>query len=108
VTGIPLTAGGTASVNVEPLASHRLDKRNQLDLRLSKAVRMGGRELEGAFDLYNVFNDNTIYDVRTGSGTLTFLQNGDINGTKNVLAQFGSPAAVLAPRIARFSVAFKF
>jgi hypothetical protein len=108
VTGIPLTAGGTASVNVEPLASHRLDPRNQLDLRLSKSIKIGGRELEGAFDLYNVFNDNTIYDVRTASGTLTFLQNGDPNGTRNVLPQFGSPAAVLAPRIGRFSVAFKF
>jgi hypothetical protein len=108
VTGIPLTAGGTASVNVEPLGSHRLDPRNQLDLRLSKALKFGNRELEGAFDVYNVFNDNTIYDVRTGSGTLTFLQGGDPNGAKNVLPQFGSPAAVLAPRIARFSVAFKF
>jgi hypothetical protein len=108
VTGIPLTAGGTASVNVEPLGSHRLDPRNQLDLRLSKALKFGTRELEGAFDVYNVFNDNTIYDVRTGSGTLTFLQGGDPNGVRNVLPQFGSPAAVLAPRIARFSVAFKF
>jgi hypothetical protein len=108
VTGIPLTAGGTAAVNVEPLGSHRLDPRNQLDFRVSKSVKVGGRELEGAFDIYNVFNSNNIYDVRTGSGTLTFLQGGDPNGAKNVLPQFGSPAAVLAPRIARFSVAFKF
>ena len=108
VTGIPLTAGGTASVNVEPLASHRLDHRNQLDLRLSKTVKLGARELEGAIDLYNAFNDNSVYDVRTGSGTLTFLQDGNPNGTRNVLPQFGSPASVLAPRIARFSVAFKF
>ena len=109
VTGIPLTAGGTASVNVEPLGAHRLDHRNQMDLRVSKAIKIGGtRELEGSFDLYNVFNDNTVYDVRTGSGTLTFLQDGNPNGTRNVLPQFGSPASVLAPRIARFSVAFKF
>ena len=108
VTGIPLTAGGTAAVNVELLGSHRLDPRNQLDFRVSKAVKFGGREIEGAFDIYNIFNSNNIYDVRTGSGTLTFLQGGDINGTKNVLPQFGSPASVLAPRIARFSVAYKF
>jgi hypothetical protein len=109
VTGIPLTAGGTAAVNVEPLGSQRLDPRNQLDFRVSKDIKLGGnRSLEGAFDVYNLFNSNNIYDVRTGSGTLTFLQGGDPNGTKNVLAQFGSPAAVLAPRIARFSVAFKF
>ena len=108
VTGIPLTAGGTAAVNVELLGSHRLDPRNQLDFRVSKAVKFGGREIEGAFDIYNIFNSNNIYDVRTGSGTLTFLQGGDINGARNVLPQFGSPASVLAPRIARFSVAYKF
>jgi hypothetical protein len=109
VTGIPLTAGGTAAVNVEPLGSHRLDPRNQLDFRVSKDFKIGDkRSLEGAFDIYNVFNSNNIYDVRTGSGTLTFLQGGDPNGVKNVLPQFGSPASVLAPRIARFSLAFKF
>jgi len=32
VTGIPLTAVGTAAVNVEPLASHRLDPRSQVDI----------------------------------------------------------------------------
>ena len=48
------------------------------------------------------------WDVRTGSGTLTFLQGGDPNGAPNVLPQFGSPAAVLAPRIIRFNVAFRF
>jgi len=36
------------------------------------------------------------------------LQNGDPNGTLNVLPQYLSPASVLAPRIARFSVAFRF
>jgi hypothetical protein len=108
VTGIPLTAGGTASVNVEPLGSHRLDARNQLDFRVAKNWHFGSKDLEGALDIYNMFNSNNIYDVRTGSGTLTFLQGGSPTGTKNVLAQFGSPASVLAPRIARFSVAFRF
>ncbi len=108
VTGIPLTAGGTAAVNVQPLGSERLDPRNQLDFRVSKNWHFGTKDLEGAFDVYNLFNSNNIYDVRTGSGTLTFLQGGVPTGAKNVLAQFGSPASVLAPRIARFSVAFRF
>jgi hypothetical protein len=109
VTGIPLTAGGTASVNVEPLGSHRLDPRSQMDLGIQKTIRLANnRGLDARIDIYNLTNSNVVWDVRTGSGTLTFLQGGDPNGARNVLPQFGSPAAVLAPRIIRFNVAFRF
>jgi len=109
VTGIPLTAGGTAQVNVEPLASHRLDTRSQFDLAVQKTFRAGNnRALDARLDIYNVTNSNVVWDVRTGSGTLTFLQGGDPNGARNVLPQFGSPASVLAPRIIRFNVAYRF
>lgn len=33
-------------------------RRNQLDLRISKAITIGGAELRGNFDLYNVLNAN--------------------------------------------------
>ena len=109
VTGIPLTAGGTAQVNVEPLASHRLDPRSPIDLAVQKTFRVGtNRGLDARLDIYNVTNSNVVWDVRTGSGTLTFLQGGDPNGARNVLPQFGSPASVLAPRIVRFNVAYRF
>jgi hypothetical protein len=109
VTGVRLTASGTTSVNVEPAGSHRLDSLSTLDLRAVKVFRLAAnRSIEGSVDFYNVTNANTVWDVRTGSGTLTFLQGGDPNGTKNVLAQFGSPASVIAPRIIRFNVAFRF
>lgn len=66
------------------------------------------RSLEGSVDFYNVTNANTVWDVRTASGVLPFLQGGDPNGARNVLPQFGSPASVIAPRIIRFNVAFRF
>jgi hypothetical protein len=108
VTGVRLTAGGTTSVNVEPAGSHRLDPLNTLDMRVVKPFRFNNRSLEASVDFYNVTNANTAWDVRTGSGTLTFLQGGNPNGARNVLPQFGSPASVLAPRIIRFNVAFRF
>jgi hypothetical protein len=55
-----------------------------------------------------VLNANTVWDVRTLSGTLGFRQSGDPNGALNTLPQYLSPAQVLAPRIIRFSVAFRF
>ena len=102
------TVGGTFNVSVAPVGAVRLDQVTTLDLRASKNVRLGNRSLEGAIDFYNVTNANTAWDARTGSGTLTFLQGGDPNGARNVLPQFGSPASVLAPRIIRFNVAFRF
>ena len=44
VTGIPLTAGGTASVNVEPLASHRLDGRKGVGIRTVETNNRGRRQ----------------------------------------------------------------
>ena len=102
------TVGGTFNVSVAPVGALRLDPVTTLDLRASKLMKVGSQSIEGSVDFYNIANANTIWDARTGSGTLTFLQGGDPNGARNVLPQFGSPASVLAPRIIRFNVAFRF
>jgi hypothetical protein len=103
-----LTVGGTTAVNVEPLGSTRLDPRKTLDMRVFKVARFGARELEVAADLHNVFNVNTVWDVRTLSGTIGLRQNGDPTGALNVVPQFLSPAQVYPPRNIRFNVAFRF
>ena len=103
-----LTVGGTATVNVEPLGSHRLDMRTAMDLRVFKTARFGAKSLEASVDFNNLTNTNTIWDARTLSGTLGFRQNGDPAGTVNTLPQFGSPAQVYGPRNIRFNVAFRF
>ena len=103
-----LTVGGTTTVNVEEPGSERLPTRAIVDLSLSKILRFGMRELEGIVGFNNLFNSNTVWDVRTLSGTLGFRQNGDPAGAVNVLPQFLSPAQVYGPRNIRFDVKFRF
>lgn len=103
-----LTVGGTTTVNVEPLGSHRLDMRTAVDLRVFKTANFGARSVEVSVDFNNLTNANTVWDARTLSGTLGFRQNGDPNGTLNVLPQFGSPSQVYGPRNIRFNAAFRF
>ena len=69
--GRPL-AGGTRSVQIDllPTFGSFLDARvNQLDLRLSKIVKLGNRlRIQGNFDLYNVSNSSTVLGVITAYG----------------------------------------
>ena len=102
------TVGGTFNVNVAAVAADRLDPLTTLDLRAGKVFHFGPRSLEGAIDFYNLFNANTVWDVRTLSGTINLRQNGDPNGVINTVPQYLSPAQVLGPRIIRFTVAYRF
>jgi hypothetical protein len=102
------TVGGSSTVNVEPLGSTRLDARTVVDLRAFKTFNFGTRSLEGSVDFNNLFNVNTVWDVRTLSGTINLRQNGDPNGAINTVPQFLSPAQVYGPRNIRFNVAFRF
>jgi hypothetical protein len=102
------TAGGSSTVNVEPLGSERLDTRTVMDLRVFKVMNFGTRALEASVDFNNLWNANTVWDVRTLSGTINLRQNGDPNGAINTVPQFLSPAQVYAPRNVRFNVTFRF
>jgi hypothetical protein len=82
--------------------------RTVMDLRVSKVARFGVRELEGSIDFNNLFNANTVWDVRTLSGTIGLRQDGNPTGTLNVVPQFLSPAQVYGPRNIRLNVAFRF
>jgi hypothetical protein len=103
-----LAVGGNTNVNVEPAGSYRLDSRTAMDLRVFKTMRFGTRELEASVDLNNMWNVNTVWDVRTLSGTINLRQNGDPAGAINTVPQFASPAQVYPPRNIRFNVAFRF
>jgi hypothetical protein len=103
------TAGGTSTINVEPLGSERLDARTVMDLRVFKVVRFSGnRELEAALDFNNVSNANTVWDARTLGGTINLRQDGLPTGAINTVPQFLSPASVYGPRNIRFNVSFRF
>ena len=103
-----LSVGGTTTVNVEEPGSERLPTRTVMDLRVNKVIRFGARELEGSVDFNNLFNANTVWDVRTLSGTIGLRQDGSPTGALNVVPQFLSPAQVYGPRNVRFNVAFRF
>jgi hypothetical protein len=102
------TVGGSSTVNVEPLGSERLDTRTVVDLRFFKTARFGSREIEAALDFNNLFNVNTVWDVRTLGGTINLRQNGEPTGAINTVPQFLSPAQVYGPRNIRFNVSFRF
>jgi hypothetical protein len=105
-----LTApGASTSVNVEPIGSHRLSRMNTVDARVAKTLRMAGnRALELNLDIFNLANANTVWGVRSLTGRIKVRQNGDPNGALLDLQQFMSPSQILAPRIVRFSAAFRF
>lgn len=107
---VPLSfGGGSTNIFVEPQGAHRLDPLKTLDLRAAKTFRVaGGRELEANIDVFNLTNANTVWEVRTLSGRINVRQNGDPTGVFNNIAQFMSPTQILAPRIVRFGVAFRF
>jgi hypothetical protein len=103
-----LSVGGTTTVNVEEPGTHRLDARTAMDLRIFKSFAFGNRSLDVAVDFNNLANANTVWNVRTLSGTIGLRQNGDPNGALNTVPQFLSPAEVYPPRNIRFNVAFRF
>jgi len=104
----PLTIGGATTINVEPFDSDRLPALTTLDLRVGKNFNYGNQSFNVAFDVSNVTNAATVWQVRTLTGTIGLRVNGDPNGPLNTVPQFNSPASIIGPRIARVSVTYKF
>jgi hypothetical protein len=84
----------------EPVTSHRHDTIKQLDFRAEKKFNLtssGRAKLGVIFDLYNVFNANTVLNLNARTGRLV------VSETAANVPIFGSPVTILPPRIARFS-----
>jgi hypothetical protein len=59
---------------VLPTLGYFLHERiNQLDVRMSKIIRLGSKRLQGNFDLYNVSNGSTVLNMNQTVGA-TYLQ----------------------------------
>ncbi|HSC26723.1 MAG TPA: hypothetical protein VLD67_05590, partial [Vicinamibacterales bacterium] len=99
---------GTVTVNAEPRGNVTLGKLPTLDLRIGKIFRFGRQQFEADVDIYNVTNSNTVFNVRTNTGTITVREAGDPNGQQSRIAQFLSPTGILGPRIIRFNVTYRF
>jgi len=101
--------GGSETINVEPAGSYRLDTQNVIDLRVAKVFRFGGdRAFEVDMDIFNLTNANTAWELRSLTGRLNVREGGDPNGQIINIQQWLSPSQILAPRIIRFSVSYRF
>jgi carboxypeptidase family protein len=88
---VPCTA--TATINLlAPYTGGFEDRLTQLDLRLTKIVRMGRVRVRGMFDVYNVFNANTIL-----GGVIT-----------RVGPSYLQPTQILAGRLFKFGAQLDF
>lgn len=68
--GAAAVCNGTVIVPniIEPNTAFE-DRLTQLDLRLSKVLRLGRARIEGTFDAYNIFNGSTILAISTRYAT---------------------------------------
>lgn len=100
--------GGSTTINIEPQGAHRLPSLQTVDLRVAKTVKFGGRSLEFDLDISNLTNANTTWEMRSLTGRLNVRQNGAASAPLVNIQQWMSPSQILAPRIARLGIAFRF
>jgi hypothetical protein len=68
IAGVPLTGGGSLSVQlVEPGTLYN-DDQQQLDLRVMKTFRFGKVRVQGLLDMYNVLNASTVTTINQSFG----------------------------------------
>jgi hypothetical protein len=91
IAGVPITGGGSLSVQlVEPGTMYNEDQQ-QLDFRVMKTFRFGKGRLQGLLDIYNVLNASTVTTINQSFGT---------NWLK--------PQAIVNARYLRFGAQFDF
>jgi hypothetical protein len=93
--GRPL-AGGLQStfVNVVEPGTLYGDRITQVDMKVSKILRFGGRRANIGVDFFNLFNTNAVYQYAT-----TYVGNG---------ATWLQPSSLVTARFAKLSVQFDF
>jgi hypothetical protein len=90
-------ATGTTTVNlVVPSALYPPERRNQIDLRIAKIVRLGGRRLDVGADIYNLLNANT---ATAFDQTYLFTNGG---------STYLNPTAIMSPLLVRFNATLNF
>jgi hypothetical protein len=90
-------ASGTTTVDLlPPGALYPLNRRNQVDVRFAKILRVSGSRIDLGVDVYNLVNANT---------TMSYLQTYlyQTNG-----ATWLNPTAIMGPRLVRFNVTMAF
>jgi hypothetical protein len=83
---------GTIRVMVEPYATHRYGNLVLLDLKAEKRFALGGANIVGSIDVFNVTNTNTVLNRVTTQNSATANRVVEITG----------------PRVVRFGLRFSF
>jgi hypothetical protein len=91
--GRPLTGASNVTVNLIPPYTMFADRRNNMDFRVAKIVRFGGKRAQVGVDMYNLLNT----DVVTAYNQ-TFVPGGP----------WLTPTAIQPARYARISMEFDF
>ena len=91
--GRPLTGAAVATVNLIPPYTMFADRRNNIDFRVAKILRYGGRRVQVGVDIYNLMN----VDVVTAYNQ-TFVPGGP----------WLTPTAIQPARYARISMEIDF
>jgi hypothetical protein len=60
IAGVPLTGGGTLTVNLVDPTSRFYDYISQLDTRVSRTFRIGRRRVQAFVEVFNVLNASTV------------------------------------------------
>jgi hypothetical protein len=84
-------AAGTVQVELIPQGTQFMDRRNQLDFRLSRIFAMGRTKLQANVDIYNVFNANYSLTYNTTYGP-----------------EWLKPQTILLARLVKLGVNFSF
>lgn len=93
---------GTVTAFVEPDGTYYLPTTHLTNFRVEKSFQITERQkISGMFDLFNIFNANTVIGVNDQTGT-TRNRNG------NTVATFGRATQIVNPRIFRLGVRYMF
>jgi hypothetical protein len=95
---------GTLTIAAEPAGSYFNPRVNLMNLRVDKTFKLTeNQSLQTMFDLFNVFNANTILGTEVLSTRIT-----DPNNTQNTVARFGRANSIVNPIIFRIGARYKF
>jgi hypothetical protein len=91
IAGVPITGGGSLSVQLVEPGTMFSDDQQQLDMRLMKTFRIGKKRLQGLLDFSNLLNSAAVTTINQSYG-----------------ANWLKPQAILNARYVRFGGQFDF
>jgi hypothetical protein len=80
IAGVPLTGGGSLSVQLIEPNTRFYDYRKQVDLRLLRMFRIRRVRAQALVDIFNVLNESTVTQINQNYGANWLRPQGILNG----------------------------